>query len=47
VIKIDGQPAIGTSEGALVLEKIQPAGKKPMPGASYLNGNPNFVGSSL
>ena len=46
-IKIDGLPAIGTAEGALVLDEIQPAGKRPMPGASYLNGNPNFVGTNL
>lgn len=47
VIKVDGQPAIGTPEGALALDEIQPAGKKPMSGASFLNGNPNFVGSQL
>lgn len=47
VIKVDGQPAIGTPEGALALDEIQPAGKKPMSSASFLNGNPNFVGSQL
>lgn len=47
VVKINGQPAIGTAAGALVLDEIQPPGKKPMPAASYLNGNPNFVGSQL
>ncbi len=47
VIKVEGQPAIGAAEGALVLDEIQPAGKRAMPAASYLNGNPNFVGSQL
>jgi len=47
VIRVEGQPAIGTAEGSLVLAEIQPAGKKPMPGASYLNGNPAFIGAQL
>lgn len=47
VIRVDGLPAIGTVDGALVLDEIQPAGKKSMPGASYLNGNPNFVGTNF
>jgi methionyl-tRNA formyltransferase len=47
VIKIDGLPAIGTAEGSLVLDELQPPGKKPMPAASYLNGNPSFVGSVI
>lgn len=47
VIKVDGQPAIGTAEGALVLDEIQPPGKKPMPGKGYLNGNPAFIGVNL
>jgi methionyl-tRNA formyltransferase len=47
VIKVDGQPAIGTPEGTLVLDQIQPPGKKPMPAANYLNGDQKFVGSNL
>lgn len=47
VVKVGSQPAIGTAEGVLVLDEIQPAGKKPMSGASFLNGNPNFVGAQL
>ena len=35
---IAGCPAIGTGEGILILEEIQPAGKKPMPGNAYLAG---------
>ena len=32
------QPAIGTSSGLLVLDEVQPPGKKPMPGKSFLAG---------
>jgi len=35
---IDKMPAIGTPNGSLVLDKIQPAGKKPMEGREFLNG---------
>ena len=31
-------PAFGTTEGILVLEEVQPAGKKPMPGDVFLRG---------
>ncbi len=31
-------PAVGTSEGILVLDQIQPAGKKSMPGDVFLRG---------
>ena len=37
-VKIEGVPAIGTSEGNLLLEQIQPAGKKSMTGKSFLAG---------
>jgi methionyl-tRNA formyltransferase len=32
------QPAIGTGEGLLILDEVQPAGKKPMSGKSFLAG---------
>jgi methionyl-tRNA formyltransferase len=35
---VDGYPAIGTVEGILILEEIQPAGKKPMSGKAFLAG---------
>ncbi len=35
---IEGYPAIGTGSGILILEEIQPAGKKPMPGKAFLLG---------
>ena len=35
---VDGYPAIGTGAGTLILEEIQPAGKKPMTGKAFLAG---------
>lgn len=35
---IDSQPAVATIQGWLVLDEVQPAGKKPMPGAVFLRG---------
>lgn len=32
------QPALNTSAGLLVLDEVQPAGKKPMPGKVFLRG---------
>jgi len=34
----DGQPAIGAGGGILILEEVQPAGKKSMSGKSFLTG---------
>jgi methionyl-tRNA formyltransferase len=39
---IDGLPAVCTSSGWLVLDEVQPAGKKPMPGDVYLRGSRNW-----
>jgi len=36
-------PAVGTSHGLLVLDEVQPPGKKPMPGKSFLSGARNWV----
>lgn len=33
-----GQPAVGTGAGLLVLDELQPAGKKPMNGKAFLAG---------
>jgi methionyl-tRNA formyltransferase len=35
---LDGCPAVGTSDGILVLDELQPSGKKPMPGKAFLSG---------
>lgn len=40
---IDNHPALGTSYGWLVLDKVQPAGKKPMPGEVFLNGARTWI----
>jgi methionyl-tRNA formyltransferase len=37
-LTFDGYPAIGTGEGLFILEEVQPAGKKPMPGRAFLAG---------
>ena len=37
------QPAIGARGGILVLEEVQPAGKKPMSGRSFLAGARNWA----
>jgi methionyl-tRNA formyltransferase len=35
---VNGQPALATGEGLLLLDEVQPAGKKPMPGKAFLAG---------
>jgi methionyl-tRNA formyltransferase len=35
---VNGLPAILTSDGILILEEVQPAGKKPIPGSVFLQG---------
>ncbi len=42
-VKIAGFPAIGTSEGILVLDQVQPAGKKPMSGKAFLAGGRDWA----
>ena len=37
-LTVDGTPALGTGEGMLILDEVQPAGKKPMPGKAFLAG---------
>jgi methionyl-tRNA formyltransferase len=40
---IEENPAIGTGTGMLILEEIQPAGKKSMPGKAFLSGARGWV----
>ena len=40
---VDEYPAIGTGAGMLILEEIQPAGKKSMPGKAFLSGARGWV----
>ncbi len=46
-ILFEGLPAVGTGQGVLVLDEIQPAGKKPMPGKAFLAGARNWEGKQL
>jgi methionyl-tRNA formyltransferase len=39
----ENQPAIGARGGILILEEVQPAGKKPMSGKSFLAGARNWA----
>lgn len=41
---IDGLPAIAAKDGWLILDELQPAGKKPMKGADFLRGSRNWTG---
>jgi methionyl-tRNA formyltransferase len=40
---VQGLPAVATQEGLLVLDEVQPAGKKPMPGRAFLAGARGWV----
>jgi methionyl-tRNA formyltransferase len=37
-VVVDGLPAIGTKDGLIVFDELQPAGKKSMPGKAFLAG---------
>jgi methionyl-tRNA formyltransferase len=44
----DGRPAIGTAGGGrLVLERVQPAGGRPMDGADFLRGHLEVLGTTV
>jgi methionyl-tRNA formyltransferase len=38
----EGQPAVGARGGILILDEVQPAGKKPMSGKAFLSGARNW-----
>ena len=40
-------PAVATSHGLLVLDRLQPAGRQAMPGEAFLRGARAFVGSKV
>ncbi len=40
---LQGKPAVATGEGILVIDEIQPAGKKVMPGEAFLRGVRRWV----
>ncbi|MEA4811244.1 MAG: methionyl-tRNA formyltransferase [Anaerolineaceae bacterium] len=41
---VNGYPAIGTAESLLVLDKVQPEGKKAVDGRDFLNGQKDWLG---
>ena len=41
---LEGLPAVGTGEGLLVLDEVQPAGKRPMAGDVFLHGARGWEG---
>ncbi|MDF1498960.1 MAG: methionyl-tRNA formyltransferase [Anaerolineales bacterium] len=47
IILVEGLPAISTASGALVLERVQPAGKREMNAGDFLNGAPDLIGAQL
>jgi methionyl-tRNA formyltransferase len=40
---VNDSPAVGTAQGLLVLDRVQLEGKKPMSGAEFLRGQPNWL----
>jgi methionyl-tRNA formyltransferase len=44
---VDDFPGIVTSDGTLVLDIVQPAGKQAIGGADFLRGAPTFLGQGL
>jgi len=40
---VQNQPAVGARSGILILDEVQPAGKKPMSGKSFLAGARNWA----
>ena len=47
VTVVDNVPAVATREGVLVLDVIQPAGKREMSGEAFVRGAPEFIGAQL
>ena len=47
VVRTTEGVAVGTGGGLLLLDVVQPAGKRPMPARDFLNGAPGFVGAVL
>ena len=45
--RVPRAPVVGTGSGGLVLLRLQLAGGKPIDGASFLNGHPQFVEARL
>lgn len=46
LFQYEGQPAVGTGKGILILEELQLAGRKKLSGRDFLNGTPDWGKSS-
>ncbi len=46
-VELERLPAVGTGAGALVLEQVQPEGKRAMDGSAFLLGSPDFLHARL
>jgi methionyl-tRNA formyltransferase len=46
IISADG-PRVATGSGALILNEVQPSGKRPMTGQAWIHGQPGLVGQRL
>jgi len=47
VFQLDHWPALGTPDGALVLQQVQPEGRRSMDGQAFLHGWPQFMHAHL
>lgn len=47
VLRLEGKIAVTTGRGVIVLEQIQPAGRRAMPVADFARGHTDFVGTIL
>jgi methionyl-tRNA formyltransferase len=47
VLERDGEVLVGTGEGSLALEEVQPAGRRAMPALAFARGARDFVGTVL
>jgi methionyl-tRNA formyltransferase len=47
VVQTGNGPAVSAGDGVVVLDTVQPAGKRPMSGADWLRGAPRALGSVL
>ena len=47
LLSAGGRPAVATVDGLLVLDRVQPVGRRPMTGEAFLRGSHGFLGASL
>lgn len=47
LVLADGRPALTTIDGRLVMDRVQPVGKKPMSGDAFLHGARGVLGSTV